>query len=62
MQGQEARTLGSGDNDAENTHSSVMWGSKLEDFTEDDLGAVRSVGSRIENAISKPKYGKFPEA
>ncbi|XP_057857236.1 auxin response factor 2B-like [Cryptomeria japonica] len=31
LQGQEARTLGSGDNDAENTHSSMMWRSKLED-------------------------------
>ncbi|XP_057865380.2 auxin response factor 2A isoform X2 [Cryptomeria japonica] len=45
LQGQEARTLGSGDSDAENTHSSMMWGSKLEDFTADDLGAVRRVGS-----------------
>ncbi|GLJ54560.1 hypothetical protein SUGI_1171850 [Cryptomeria japonica] len=44
LQGQEPRTLGSGDSDAENTHSSMMWRSKLEDFTTDDL-AIRRVGS-----------------
>ncbi|KAH9323126.1 hypothetical protein KI387_017765 [Taxus chinensis] len=45
LQGQEARTLGSGDNDVDKTHSSMMWGSKLEDLTADDLGSVRRFGS-----------------
>ncbi|GLJ54854.1 hypothetical protein SUGI_1178020 [Cryptomeria japonica] len=43
LQGQEARTLGSGDSDAEITHSTMMCGSKLEDFTADGLEAVQAL-------------------
>uniref|UniRef100_A0A0D6QY18 Auxin response factor n=1 Tax=Araucaria cunninghamii TaxID=56994 RepID=A0A0D6QY18_ARACU len=54
LQGQDSRTLGSGDGDGEKSQSSMMWGSKLEDLTADDLGPVRRLGSENWMPLVKP--------